>query len=160
MLTPPPLAPKALAESAHLDHKKHSDHAKWPMAYVCLADEPLRSRVSRLLQEAGYAVVAFTDGVAFLTEAADAPSSTRTSWEPDLIVSEVDDPRHTPLELLEGTEELGYRAPILMFAARDHEIRQRPLHHYASSVVFVVPGDMDELVAFASLIRFQRSKAL
>jgi len=153
------LTPREIAEHTPAP-RAQTDHVRWPTAYVCLEGDETRSRVSRLLQEAGYAVVAFTDGVSFLAEVADAPPSSRMQWEPDLIVADAGDSHHAPMELLQGTEDLGYKAPILMFARRDHELRRRPLFHSSSSVVFVDPGDVSDLLAFAALIRFQRSKSV
>lgn len=126
--------------ATYMDMKTENRGATPPRA-LCVAlaedDEPLRDLLADVLRGDGFDVVEASDGRALLDAIA--------AKTPDLVVTDVQMPHVSGLEVLETLRQKRANIPVvIMTATRDRRIRDAALMSGAAAV-FQKPFDIDEL---------------
>ena len=108
-------------------------------------DSDLRPMIALALSEAGFDVVEAADGAVLLEYLAGSLEEDGTFDKFDVIVSDIQMPGFTALDVLAGAQRFVTRTPILLVTAvRDPEILERARQLGAAGVLSK-PIDVDEL---------------
>jgi CheY-like chemotaxis protein len=108
-------------------------------------DSDLRPMIALALSEAGFDVVEAEDGAILLEYLAGSLEEDGTLDKFDVIVSDIQMPGFTALDVLAGAQRFVTRTPILLVTAvRDPEILERARQLGAAGVL-TKPIDVDEL---------------
>ena len=117
-----------------------------PARILVAEDDPdLRAVICLALSQAGFDVVEAADGAGLIDRMATSLDVDGTLDQYDVIVSDIQMPSYTALDVLAGAQRLVTRTPMLLITAfDDRRLRERALQLGAAAVL-LKPVDMDEL---------------
>jgi CheY-like chemotaxis protein len=117
-----------------------------PARILVAEDDPdLRALISLALSQAGFDVVEAADGASLLDRMANSLEVDGTLDQYDVIVSDIQMPSYTALDVLAASQRLVTRTPMLLITAYDdRRLRERALQLGAAAVM-LKPVDMEEL---------------
>jgi CheY-like chemotaxis protein len=127
--------------------ENHGEAKRLAPARILVAeDDPdLRALISLALSQAGFDVVEAADGASLLDRMANSLEVDGTLDQYDVIVSDIQMPSYTALDVLAASQRLVTRTPMLLITAfDDRRLRERALQLGAAAVL-LKPVDMEEL---------------
>jgi DNA-binding response OmpR family regulator len=119
---------------------------------LAVHDLRLGRELKHFLRELGLPIVSVADGYHLIEHLADAYLRDGPTLHPRLIVTDADLPGCHGLALLAGLEELNWDIPVILLAERTEHVIIGEAWKRGVTGIFLPPIDLDELVAFASLI--------